>query len=128
MSGGGGTGETNNLYWIAREDAAYRALNDLPVSALTVSASETAAARAGERTIEARVKNGSGAPVLAAKLTLLRQDGTRVLPAYYDDNYLSLMPGEERVVRIQAPAGPGELKVGVRGWNAREETVAVGLR
>ena len=31
-------------------------------------------------------------------------DGTRILPAYYSDNYVSLLPGESREVDIEYPA------------------------
>ena len=37
------------------------------------------------------------------RLMLLCADGTRILPAYYSDNYVSLLPGEERTITVRAP-------------------------
>jgi hypothetical protein len=54
------------------------------------------------------------------KLTLLHADGSQVLPRYYSDNYVSLLPGEERAVSISIAEGQrkGGLRLGLRGWNA----------
>ncbi len=49
---------------------------------------------------------------LANKLTLLNaHDGTRILPAYLSDNYVSLLPGETTEIQIEYPAsaaGPAQ--------------------
>jgi hypothetical protein len=51
--------------------------------------------------------------------------GARILPAYYSDNYLSLLPGETREVVIRYPATiAGSPSVRLRGWNVREGSVA----
>jgi mannosylglycoprotein endo-beta-mannosidase len=44
----------------------------------------------------------------------------RVLPVYYSDNYVSLAPGESRIITIQAAAADliGEApRVVIDGWN-----------
>jgi hypothetical protein len=76
------------------------------------------------------LKNTGPAVALAAKLTLLRaSDGERILPAYFSDNYVSLLPGEKRVVEISYPeanASPAAI-IAIRGWNvvpARAEVEA----
>lgn len=45
--------------------------------------------------------------------------GARILPAYYSDNYVSLLPGERRVLDIAyaASAAKGAPHVALRGWN-----------
>ena len=60
------------------------------------------------------------------KLTL-KNEATeeRILPAYYSENYVSLLPGEEHVVSILYPAGTAKPSIGVRGWNVEEQTAAV---
>jgi beta-mannosidase len=46
--------------------------------------------------------------------------GTRVLPVFYEDNYLSLLPGEQRslslIVATADLAGEAP-RVSVEGWN-----------
>jgi hypothetical protein len=49
--------------------------------------------------------------------------GARILPAYYSDNYISMLPGEERDVTVNFPAGPAKPVIGLRGWNLRSEMV-----
>jgi hypothetical protein len=51
--------------------------------------------------------------------------GERILPAYYSENYVSMLPGEERKITIDIPASAGKASIGVRGWNIAEETVKV---
>jgi hypothetical protein len=61
-------------------------------------------------------------------LTLLGSDGkTRVLPAYYSDNYVSLLPGESKEIEISSPkpAAKGGLQLGIRGWNVAEQVVHI---
>jgi hypothetical protein len=86
---------------------------------LTASASVSAAGN--ERKATVKIKNSGATPALMIKLTL--QDagtGERILPAYYSENYISLLSGEERTVTIDFPAGQSKPAIGVRGWN--EET------
>jgi hypothetical protein len=46
------------------------------------------------------------------------------LPAYYSDNFISLLPGESREVRIEWKAGgPENVRVDLDGWNVE----AVGI-
>ena len=35
---------------------------------------------------------------------MLDADGNRVLPVYYDDNYVALLPGEARRIEVLCPA------------------------
>jgi hypothetical protein len=53
------------------------------------------------------------------KITMLDEHGARVLPVYYDDNYVALLPGESRRLEVLCPAGPARCaQVALRGWNA----------
>jgi len=46
--------------------------------------------------------------------------GLRILPAYYDDNYISLLPGESRDFRIEMRSeAPPAVDVTVDGWNIK---------
>jgi hypothetical protein len=51
-----------------------------------------------------------------------------VLPAYFSDNYVSLLPGETRSVTITAPkdAAGSSPSVKLRGWNVVPRTIATG--
>jgi hypothetical protein len=53
---------------------------------------------------------------LSSKLTLLNADGARILPVYYSDNYIALMPGESRIITTTFNS-PGAMRLDRRGWN-----------
>ena len=104
---------SHNLYWVARDAQAMRKLSTMPAQDVTLTAT-----RSGQ-VVTALVRNTGATPALNVKLTLLGADGMRILPAYWSDNYLSLLPGERRTVTVRFDRGtPATLTL--RGWNARE--------
>jgi len=76
--------------------------------------------------IEATLTNPGSQPALMVKLALRDAAGERVLPAYWSDNYVSLLPGETRVVTVRAPLSAAMPdSIGVRGWNVEAGTTKV---
>jgi hypothetical protein len=114
------------LYWLGAKSSAYRQLTRLPAAAVTASATSQ---RAGD-TVQLRVhlQNGGKTVALANKLTLFNADGSRILPAYFSDNYVSLLPGEARDVQVEYPASAatGAPQIQLRGWSEAPTTVLVG--
>jgi beta-galactosidase/beta-glucuronidase len=115
---------SENFYWRGRDTAAYRALNDMGQAPLTL----TAAAPVGDgqdRRVTVTLANASQTPALAAKLTLVDAKGQRILPAFYSDNYVSLMPGEKRSIEVRYPASIAAVpSFTLRGWNVPEQRVS----
>ena len=109
-----GTVLADNFYWTTHTPEDQRRLEQLPKVELQVQV----VAHTPQQ-LQVRVHNPSGAVVLGAKLTLVDARGQRILPAYYGDNYLNLMPGESRQVAIEVPAPASLQRAGirVRGWN-----------
>jgi hypothetical protein len=115
---------SENIYWPGKDDAAHQQLNTLPQQRVKISA--TASPVGDENVVAVILENDGKAPVLATKLTLVDHMGTRLLPARYSDNYLTLMPGESRRVLISYPAKLGtRASINLRGWNARPASVRV---
>ena len=127
---GAGTLLADNFYWVARDPESNRGMDKLVPATLTAHASQTADVAATEGAEQAwciRLKNSGSDAAIALKLTALHADGTRLLPAYYSDNYISLLPGEERTVTVQAPiaaVGAGAIHFSLRGWNLADQAVA----
>jgi hypothetical protein len=122
LRGADGQLVSDNFYWRAASDAGYRALDKLPPA--TVTATVNAASK---DEVRVDLRNTGQAAALQNKLTLVHADGSQVLPAYYSDNYVSLLPGEERMVTISIPeAGrQGGLRLELRGWNATPVSLSV---
>ena len=127
LSDASGQELSRNLYWLGRNSAAYRALNTLPQVPLTVS---TVSSRAGNETVvSVKLTNAGPAVALASKLTLLGADKARILPAYFTDNYISLLPGESQTVEVRftPPGDEKQALVSLRGWNVLPQSVKVAL-
>ncbi len=121
------SGETlsRNFYWLGANSTAYRDLNTLP--AATIVATAVSGKDAGHARIHVQLKNTGSTVAIENKLTLLNAvDGTRILPAYLSDNYVSLMPGESREIDIEYPAlAEAKPELSLRGWNLTPQTIAV---
>jgi hypothetical protein len=117
---------SQNLYWLADHDYDYRTLNDMP--AVTLQASATSETIGDEKHIKVTLTNRSPTTALTTKLTLLDgANGPRILPAYYSDNYISLLPTEQRTIEITYLSSPTYTHpvVALRGWNITPGTIEV---
>ena len=90
---------SDNFYWRGLENGNYQALNELPKVEIE---SKTTILREGNKwIIETELNNTSDHPVLMIRLKVSGEEsGERILPALYSDNYISLMPGESKSVRM----------------------------
>jgi hypothetical protein len=117
---------SDNLYWLAESEADYRKLNTLPAASIATTATSTI--EGGEGVLNVRLSNTGAAAALALKLTPADSEtGERILPAYFSDNYISLLPGETRSITIRYPTGSlkGTPKIGLRGWNIADTAITV---
>jgi beta-galactosidase/beta-glucuronidase len=117
---------SNNFYWLAGEESDYRALSHLPAAPLSATATATRAG--GEMQVHVHLQNSGTTAALTSKLTLENAaDGERILPAYYSDNYVSLLPGEAADITISAPENQihGASKLGLRGWNITTTSIPI---
>ncbi|MCE4361338.1 glycosyl hydrolase 2 galactose-binding domain-containing protein [Xanthomonas hortorum] len=114
---------SRNFYWVARDAAAMRGLDALAAVPVQLS---TQLQDGAEPVLRATVRNASQQVALNTKLTLVDAQGQRILPAYYSDNYLSLVPGEQREVEIRGPSAASlrNATLQVRGWNVEPSTGA----
>jgi len=119
-----GTVVSRNFYWLGSSLASddLTGLNQLPKVELVADVinKDTEGFSHWTRTVTVTLHNPSQAVALMAHIQLRRKSGERVLPAYYSDNYVSLAPGEERTLTVEADAaafhGEDALVV-VDGWN-----------
>jgi len=102
-------------------------LAKLPSTRLQSSA-RVVPAKDGE-TVHVQLKNTSKSLAFQVRLAVeAGKPGDEVLPVLWDDNYVSLLPGEEReiVARFQGKQTIGaEPTVKISGWNIEPETIAL---
>ncbi len=117
---------SQNLYWLGSEPSSYRELTRLAAAPLKMSA--TASSAEGNVKIKVELTNPGNVVSLENKLTLVSlKSKTRILPAYYSDNYISLLPGETRSIEVEYPASVTKegAEINLRGWNAVPQTISV---
>ncbi|WP_242153998.1 glycosyl hydrolase 2 galactose-binding domain-containing protein [Sphingomonas sp. BAUL-RG-20F-R05-02] len=123
LTGKDGAVVSRNFYWQGKDDSSYRRLNTLAAQTLTATARKS-----GVDTV-IDIANAGAVPVLATKMTLVDAKGERVLPAFYDDNYINLLPGESRSITIRTmdgvKAAGKPAAVQVRGWNVQPSSVKI---
>jgi archaellum component FlaF (FlaF/FlaG flagellin family) len=114
---------SDNTYWRGGTSADQQRLNELEAQSIDMAA-RSHASRSGTL-VTVRLTNFGHVAVLNAKITMLDEAGGRVLPVYYGDNYVTLLPGEARDIEVRCPDGPSQCaRVALRGWNiVPKETV-----
>ena len=78
--------------------------------------------------VNVQITNTGAVASLQNKLTLMSvKNKDRILPAYYSDNYVSLLPGEVRNIEIEYPVDKAQSssEIALRGWNSASQTIAV---
>jgi hypothetical protein len=101
----------------------FRAVRALPKVSLR---SVTTAERQDNRwVLWTELENTSKTPALMVRLKAVREkSGDRILPALYDDNYITLMPGEQRRLRTEldhADTRGERPRIVVEGFNVESD-------
>ncbi|GGA81400.1 glycoside hydrolase family 2 protein [Puia dinghuensis] len=126
---------SDNFYWLPDSTGNYSGLRHMPPSALTIEASRAPQQPAAQNTpgaaatrITVTLKNPAGGPVAFFNRVSLIDPGTkqRLLPVFYSDNYVSVLPGESKTITLDYTPKPGVTpQVSVRGWNLAEKTYPI---
>lgn len=114
---------SENFYWLPDEKGLYSGLQQMHPAAVQVKTR-----RSGPGTVAVVISNPADAPVAFFNRVALVNAHTkqRVLPAFYSDNYVSVMPGEEKTVVVNCPgAAEQEVMVELYGWNVQEQYLPV---
>ncbi len=109
----------NHLWYVTptKAFADFSALDELP--AVTLETSAGFASGNGGPEVAVALANSSDAIAFFVELRVVDGDGISILPVLWDDNYVSILPGERRELTARFPQG-GDLagaKLAIRGWN-----------
>jgi hypothetical protein len=112
---------SENFYWSTDPSGQCIALNALPELHLPVSSEITS--MGAELVVSATVSNPTPSVAVAVRLKVVRAgSNTRVLPALYEDNYFSLLPGDKKTVRVRFSSnalGDAKARLAVEAWNVK---------
>ncbi|MGX5853672.1 glycoside hydrolase family 2 protein [Dyadobacter jiangsuensis] len=114
---------SDNLYWLPDAAGKYSGLQTMPDSKATATARIVSSGK-----VEVTLQNPANAPLAFFNRIALVDPNTkkRILPVFYDDNYVSVLPGESKTVLLEYTAKNGLTPVvSVEGWNAKEQLVPI---
>lgn len=120
---------SDNFYWRSTRGNDYTALNTLPKVKLQVSSSLIH--RNGKDIIQATIGNPASSHTIAFAVhvqAIRAEDGKRILPAFMNDNYFTLLEGETKNIRITFNPGllkDGQYKLLVKPYNNRSPEVTM---
>lgn len=116
---------SENLYWISDTVGNYSGLTRMPKAKILIQTKTLS-----DQSIQVSLTNPKGNPIaFFIRLSILNPiTGERVLPIFYDKNYLSILPGETVVTRILAEKPIGECFLQVKGWNVKEQKTNISFQ
>lgn len=113
--------------WTGPQYEGFEDLEKLPAVKLDSDVKWSRDAASNENVCTVTVKNPSQSLAFMVWLRLQNQaDAKPVRPAFYDDNFFSLLPGESRTVQIKfadrAAVDAAKVRLLVDGWNVKSKT------
>lgn len=119
-----GVVRSDNVYWPSATPGGQRRLDRLAPQPVQLSA--RAHDTPSGQLVEVTLTNRGDDTALAAKITMQDARGRRVLPVYYADNYVTLLPGETRRIQVECP-GTAErcARITLRGWDVQDRRATI---
>lgn len=137
---------SNNIYWTSDADGNYSGLQDMAKATVAIKANWTIN-KAGQKQITVRFTNPARAvPAFFNRISLVNKvSGKRILPSFYSDNYITLLPGDSSTIYIDPPntslqstlVHPNQgkavftptkwqdMQLAIEGWNLPEKKVPI---
>ncbi len=114
---------SDNLYWLPAKDGNYEGLQKIKVANLKAEAHFIS-----KNKVAIKLSNFKSNPVAFFNRVALidTKTGKRILPCFYDDNYVSVLPGESKAVMAEFTGKPTNIAVEIYGWNVAKQKIAVG--
>ena len=111
-----------NLYWLSNKKHSYEKLSELAKASPTTRITRGAD---GHASIE--ISNPGNETAFFIRLKVMDNQNELVLPSFFTDNYITLLPGEVKNIGLDLPlsavAGVNDLRLLLEGWNVQEEEV-----
>jgi len=104
---------SENFYWMGNTYLDYTALQKLPKIGPSLKTSKPMISNSanGHKLLTYTISNTSNrGPAFGIRAQLMNNNGEQILPAMFDDGYFTLMPGEKKVLHVEAD--PKLLKTG----------------
>ena len=114
---------SENFYWLADSTGNHSGLQQLAPATVQVKARQV-----DRQKVEVTLTNPAGNPVaFFNRLSLVDPETKkRLLPVFYSDNYVSVLPGEAKTVVLEYTLTVGKKPlVSLEGWNVAEQYIDI---
>ncbi len=114
----------DNLYWLPDSAGNYSGLQQMSKAKAAVTA-----LKESDGKIEVKIENPPGGPLdFFNRISLVnRTTKKRIVPVFYSDNYVSVLPGEVKTIFIDYTNKEdiNNAVVSISGWNADEKFIEI---
>ncbi len=114
---------SDNFYWLPDASGNYSGLQAMEKAGL-----EASAKKISDTEIELRLSNNEGNTVsFFNRVSLVdKASGERLLPTFYSDNYVSLVPGESKTILLTYEnLESNQTSIEIGGWNMAKQTISI---
>jgi exo-1,4-beta-D-glucosaminidase len=121
----------DNFYWLANrpvgadDTGSLTPLRSLPEARITGTLKNVPGQSGARFTVELH-NPGKTLALLTRARVLAKAGGEEILPAYWSDNYVSLLPNETRQLTLELPEVPDQaaFSLAIDGWNVKAGATA----
>lgn len=116
--------QAENFYWLPGKEGNYTALQQMKKVSLKIAATENQKGK-----IEVTISNDANNPVaFFNRIALINtQTKQRILPAFFSDNYISILPGESKTIMVEYNSKDAGTEKGIEvyGWNVEDKLIGI---
>jgi len=120
--------KTEWFYTPLKDPAGFKHLNYIPPAKVEINFTHSIINDIP--VVDVKLTNSSEKPAFFVNLSLKDASNNTLFPVFWDDNYVSLLPGVTRTYRCMLPSvksPAGEINLIISGWNVKEEVVKIML-
>jgi mannosylglycoprotein endo-beta-mannosidase len=112
-----------NLYWLSNKTHSYEKLNELQKVSV-----KSEIKKSGDGLSEIKLSNPGNETAFFIRLKVTNANGELILPAYFTENFLTLLPGEDKVLELDLRTGRSSggmtgIKLVIEGWNVTQQEI-----
>jgi len=113
---------SENFYWLPDATGNYSGLQKMKTANVKLTAKKISNGK-----IEVTISNPANASLAFFNRVSLVDDQTkkRVLPVFYSDNYISVLPGQQKTILLEYTPSNIKALVSISGWNVVEQWVEI---
>ncbi|MBK7214260.1 MAG: beta-glycosidase [Bacteroidales bacterium] len=115
---------SENFYWMNHSGKDFSELKNLPEQLPEISSSLESIENSNRINI---TLNNPGHGISFFNRISIKSSETseRILPAYYSDNYISLLPNEKKVITVEFKSSETDITLEVMGWNGKTKAIKI---